>query len=121
MARPKADVDEQEVEDLASIGCSYAEIATLLGVSHDTIERRFASAIKRGVLKDYVSFRRKVRAAAFPEGPRAQANVGFAVLYAKLKGWYVERSIVDQNTKVSADINPKVEKFENSVECAKQF
>jgi hypothetical protein len=55
MARPKIPIDEEKVEELASVGCSVEEIASLLtppgskrAVDHRTIERRFAPALKKG-------------------------------------------------------------------------
>jgi hypothetical protein len=55
MARPKIPIDEAKVEELASVGCSVEEIASLLtppgskrSVDHRTIERRFAPALKKG-------------------------------------------------------------------------
>jgi hypothetical protein len=55
MARPKIPIDEERVEELASVGCSAEEIASLLTppgskrpVDHRTIERRFAPALKKG-------------------------------------------------------------------------
>jgi hypothetical protein len=47
MARPKIPIDEGKVEELASLGCSVEEIASLVtpsdskrAVDHRTIERR---------------------------------------------------------------------------------
>src|SRR5258708_38518374 len=55
MARPKIPIDEERVEELASVGCSAEEIASLLTpsdskrpVDHRTIQRRFAPALKKG-------------------------------------------------------------------------
>jgi len=55
MARPKIPIDAEKVEELASLGCSVEEIASLLTpqgskrpVDHRTIERRFAPALKKG-------------------------------------------------------------------------
>jgi hypothetical protein len=55
MARPKIPIDEGKVEELASLGCSVEEIASLVtpsdskrAVGHRTIERRFAPALKKG-------------------------------------------------------------------------
>ena len=55
MARPKIPIDEGKVEELASLGCSVEEIASLLtppgskrAVDHRTIERRFAPTLKKG-------------------------------------------------------------------------
>ena len=48
MARPKKEIDEDVVFDLASKGWTNKEIAAELQCSHDTIERRFAGTIKEG-------------------------------------------------------------------------
>jgi len=55
MARPKIPIDEEKVEELASVGCSAEEIASLVtppgskrSVDHRTIERRFAPTLKKG-------------------------------------------------------------------------
>jgi hypothetical protein len=55
MARPKIPIDEGQVENLAAVGCSVEEIASLItppgskrAVDHRTIERRFAPALKKG-------------------------------------------------------------------------
>lgn len=55
MGRPKIPIEEERVEELASVGCSAEEIASLLTppsskrlVDHRTIERRFAPALKKG-------------------------------------------------------------------------
>src|SRR6266404_7020532 len=55
MGRPRIPIEEEKVEELASVGCSAEEIASLLTppgskrlVDHRTIERRFAPALKKG-------------------------------------------------------------------------
>ena len=48
IGRPLKQVDEKLVKDLASIFCTMDEMAAIVGVSVDTLERRFAEAIKRG-------------------------------------------------------------------------
>jgi hypothetical protein len=54
MARPKISIDEGQVEELAVVGCSVEEVASLItplgskrAVDHRTIERRFAPALKK--------------------------------------------------------------------------
>jgi hypothetical protein len=42
IARPKAQIDPELVEKLASQGLSAEQIAAVLGVGHRTLERRFA-------------------------------------------------------------------------------
>jgi AraC-like DNA-binding protein len=46
--RPRKVVNVRQVEKLAAIMCSHAEIATVVGCSEDTLTRRFADAIKKG-------------------------------------------------------------------------
>jgi hypothetical protein len=55
MARPKIPIDEERVEELASLGCSAEEIASLLTppgsqrpVDHRTIEAAFCPYFKKG-------------------------------------------------------------------------
>lgn len=48
MARPKLDIDPNEVEKLASIGCSNQEIASFFDCSKDTIEGRFSAEVAKG-------------------------------------------------------------------------
>lgn len=48
MARPKSDVDPIKVQKLAAAGAPITEVARNLGVSADTIERRFAGEYSKG-------------------------------------------------------------------------
>ncbi len=48
MARPKLNIDPGMVERMAIAGNTIADIATILGCSRDTIERRFAAQIEKG-------------------------------------------------------------------------
>ncbi len=59
MARPPKKIDYRHVEALASIMCTTSEIAAGRGCSPDTLERRFAKAMKRGRLRGRQSLRRK--------------------------------------------------------------
>lgn len=58
MARPQIQIDENQVTDLAGFGATNEEIASALGISEDTLTRRFADAIKKGKLNFYTSLRR---------------------------------------------------------------
>jgi len=58
IGRPPIEVDEDLIEKLASIHCTMAEIASTVGCSVDTLERRFAETIKRGKDKGKSSLRR---------------------------------------------------------------
>lgn len=48
MGRPKKDIDAKEVEKLAGLGCTYEEIASVLGCHKSTLSRRFATETTRG-------------------------------------------------------------------------
>jgi hypothetical protein len=105
MARPRKKINPEALENLASLGFTMEEIAVLSDCSVDTLERRFADAIKKGRLKDKMSFMRSVRREALGAPmemldpvtkevkvlPTRKPNLGFCALYSKLKGWYVER------------------------------
>lgn len=46
--RPKKQVDAEKVYKAASYGCTYKEIGDILGVSSDTIKRRFRKEVELG-------------------------------------------------------------------------
>lgn len=48
MARPKIEIDETEVEKLASYGCKNTEIADFFNCSVDTITNRFSDILVKG-------------------------------------------------------------------------
>ena len=60
LGRPKKHIDLELVEKLAHIQCTYAEIASTLGVSVDTLQRNdhFAATYKRGADGGRKSLRR---------------------------------------------------------------
>jgi hypothetical protein len=59
MARPKKEIDEKQVIELAKINCTMGEMAAVLGCSVDTLERRFAEVIKEGREQGKMSLKRK--------------------------------------------------------------
>lgn len=64
MARPRKNIDPDQVRRLAMINCSNAEIASVVGCSTDTIERRFAAVIKEGREQGRSSLKRMMWEAA---------------------------------------------------------
>jgi len=65
MPRPKSEIDLDELEKLCAMQCTDQEIASILGVSTRTIERRrkvqsFREAMERGKAKGRVSVRRNL-------------------------------------------------------------
>ncbi len=72
--RKRVNIDMEQVEKLAAIQCTEAEIASVLGVSERTIERRkhqpdFAEAMARGKARGRVSLRRSLWALAQKGNP----------------------------------------------------
>lgn len=59
MARPKLEIDEEQVYELSKIQCTTAEMAAVLDCSPDTLERRFAAIMKRGREEGKKSLKRK--------------------------------------------------------------
>lgn len=64
MARPKKNIDAEEVYKLAKLGCKNEEIAAWFNCTADTIERRFAPELAKGKSEMKMSLRRwQLRAA----------------------------------------------------------
>ena len=60
MARPRKVIDESLLRKLAVIHCNQEEMASVLGVSVDTLQRRYAAQIKDGRAEGKMSLRRKM-------------------------------------------------------------
>lgn len=58
MARPRKNVDEKQIWELASIGCTMKEIAIQTDVSVSTLEHRFHGVIEKGREFSKASLRR---------------------------------------------------------------
>ncbi len=92
MARPKIQLDENELEGLAAISCTNEEIAILLGVSKDTIENRFSAAIKKGRIKGFRSIKRKLFEKAIG------GDLGAMIWFGKqFMGWRDKQEIENHN------------------------
>ncbi len=59
MARPKKDIDAEQVTRLAAINCSYQEMAAVLDCDPSTLTRRFAQLIEKGRATGRMSLKRK--------------------------------------------------------------
>ncbi len=66
--RPRAEIDGDLVERLASIMCTEEEIAQIVGVDRSTINRHFAQAIKEAQSKGKWSLRRAQWKSAVEDG-----------------------------------------------------
>ena len=59
MARPKKEVDEELLYKLAQIHCTMREMSDIVGVSQDTLKRRYADLIDKGKSEGKMRLRRK--------------------------------------------------------------
>lgn len=58
MARPRKEIDREEVQKLAAINCTVDEIADFFNVSKRTIQRRFGTILKKGRSQGKISLKR---------------------------------------------------------------
>jgi hypothetical protein len=54
----KLELDDQQIKKLAEIQCTMAEIASVMGCSVDTLERRYRTTIETGKNCGHASLRR---------------------------------------------------------------
>ena len=59
MGRPKLDIDAEEVEKLAGMQCTMAEMAAWFGCDPQTIANRFSDETTKGREEGKMSLRRK--------------------------------------------------------------
>lgn len=57
--RPKLEINEVDVEKLATMCCTMNEMASFFSCSVDTLERNYAEVIKKGRDKGKISLRRE--------------------------------------------------------------
>lgn len=59
MARPRKEIDEELLYKLAQIHCTMPEMVDIIGVSADTLKRRYAHIIAKGKAEGKMRLRRK--------------------------------------------------------------
>ena len=90
--RKPVKIDLEQLEKLCSLQCTDEELASVLGVSERTIERRknqpaFAEAMARGKAKGKVSLRRNLWALAAKGNPAA--NIFLAKNLLNMRDYFV--------------------------------
>jgi hypothetical protein len=75
MARPKLQLNEKDIYDLAAIGCTYEEIANLVGCDKSTLEKSYSAIIKSGHDSMKQSLRRERLKIAFDPNHKQQATM----------------------------------------------
>ena len=58
MARPKLDIDPEQVMKMAAIGCTNKEIAQVLNISIETLQRNFPDLLQKGRANGKAKLRR---------------------------------------------------------------
>lgn len=101
MARPRKQIDPQQVEKLAAINCSYDEAAAVLGCSPDTIQRRFAAVFKKGRANGRSSLKRKMWEHAMG------GNTTMMIWLSKQLLGYTDK--VDQNIQATTNVVRKAQ------------
>lgn len=86
MGRPKKVIDTDALKKLAAIGCTYEEMADVMGCDKSTLTRRFAHIIKEGYSEGNKSLRRKQFEIAIG------GNVGMLIWLGKQRLGQVERT-----------------------------
>jgi len=105
--RPKVEFDLEEVENLAALGCTQAEIAAFFGCSRQTVERRahddqeFRDALDRGMTAAKLSLRRRMIAIAESE----RNDAGKMAIWLS-KQWLAMRDKVDTNSTIELKQDP---------------
>lgn len=94
MARPKKDIDPDQVETLAGINCTVAEIAAVVKCDKRTLERRFAANIEKGREHGKSSLKRKMWDIAMG------GNVTMCIWLSKQMLGYTDK--VEERTQVHA-------------------
>jgi len=107
MARPRKVIDETLLRKLAVIHCNQEEMSSVLGVSVDTLQRRYAAQIKEGRAEGKMSLRRKMWEMAL------NGNVSLLIWLSKNELGFSDK--VEQKQ----DVQAKVEAIEYVAEWGK--
>lgn len=98
MGRPRKEISEAQVESLAAINCSYAEIAAVVGCDVSMLNRRFKQVIENGRDQGKSSLKRKMWDIAINKG-----NVTMCIWLSKQMLGYTDK--VEQNVSAQTQTN----------------
>jgi len=80
MSRPKKNIDENLISELAGLNCSIEEIAKIVGISKTTLYRSYGTLIKRGREIVKTSLKRKQYEVAMKGNPALLIWLGKIIL-----------------------------------------
>jgi hypothetical protein len=95
IGRPKTEIDLELVYALAKIHCSVSEIASIVGVSKDTINRRCRDIVERAKDEGRMSLRRGMFHKAINEG-----NVVMQIFLSKQWLGYSDNPVASSDSKI---------------------
>lgn len=132
MARPRKKLTDKQIkglEECAEAGCTNEEIAAALDISADTLERRFAGAIKKGKLRGMVSAKRMLFGMmkgkpfeVLPDGrviPPVMPSLGARIWFGKQYMGEKDRSEVENNNNNTDSYNLRWADEENASDAEK--
>jgi AraC-like DNA-binding protein len=107
--RPLADIDEEQVRELASMNCSLDEIAAVVRCEKTTLHRRFAMVIEEGRKCGRSSLKRRLWELAMA------GNTQVAIWLSRNMLGYTDRSeiVIDEKVKEFAEKAEKVNQLTN--------
>ncbi len=80
MGRPVKEIDEDLLYKLAQIHCTMKEMVDIIGVSEDTLKRRYAGIIDKGKAEGKMRLRRKQIEVAMQANPALLIFLGKSML-----------------------------------------
>jgi hypothetical protein len=98
MARPKKDIDPDQVKKLAAIDCSYSEMASVLNCDEKTLTNRFSQVIKEGRESGCASLKRKQFEIAM------SGNVSMLIWLGKIRLKQKDTTEVQNFTNISLEL-----------------
>ena len=100
MARPKKyDIDTEQVEYLASIGCTNIEIADMFGCSSDLLEKSYSEFITKGK----ANLKKRLRKAQLDAA--LSGNSTMLIWLGKQMLGQVDKTEIDANVRPIEDID----------------
>lgn len=114
MARPIKKVDVKQIETLAAINCSYAEIGAVVDLDPSTLTRRYAQFIQKGREQGKSSLKRKMWEIAM------SGNVSMCIWLSKQMLGYTDK--VEQKTDSNIKFDEAtVDKIQKAAKCEQEF
>ncbi len=109
VGRPKLAIDEEKLEKLASIDCSYEEMASILKCNPSTLTRNFAQVIEKGRAQGRASLKRRQFELAM------SGNVTMLIWLGKVRLGQKERQVVEHSGSVEVDVDELRQRFADRI------